>query len=75
MVGLHTVVEFYWFYRIISQNFTRSANRPALLFILVPLVETEPTENTALVMEPPLLTYVFEYCYTFISILLSGFKS
>ena len=24
---------------------------------------------------PPLLTYVFDYCYTFISILLSGFES
>ena len=54
-----------------------------LLFILVPLVETEPAENITLVMEPPekkklippLLTYVFEYCCTFISILLSGFKS
>ena len=27
---LHTMVGFNWFYRIVSQNFTRSANRPAL---------------------------------------------
>ena len=48
--------------------------------LLVPLVETELAENITLFMEPPekkklippLLTYVFEYCYTFISILLSG---
>ena len=50
---LHTMVEFNWFYIIVSQSFTRSANRPALLFILVPLVEAEPAENITLVMEPP----------------------
>ena len=50
---LHTMVGFNWFYRIVSQNFTISANWPALLFILVPLVETEPAENITLVMEPP----------------------
>ena len=44
---LHTMVGFNWFYRIVSQNFTRSANQPASLFILVPLVETEPAENIA----------------------------
>ena len=47
------MVGFNRFYRIVSQNFTRSANQPALLFILVPLVETEPAENITLVMEPP----------------------
>ena len=80
---LHTMVGFNWFYRIVSQKFTRSANRLALLFIFVPLVETEPAENVTLVMQaiekkkliPPLLTYVFEYCYTVISISLSGFRS
>ena len=50
---LHTMMGFNWFYIIASQNFTRSANRPALLFVLVPLVETEPAENITLVMEPP----------------------
>ena len=50
---LHAMVGFNWFYIIVSQNFTRSANRPALLFILVPLVEIEPAENITLVMEPP----------------------
>ena len=65
------MVGFNWFYRIVSQNFTRSVNRPALLFILVPLVETEPAENINVVMEPreknlipPLLTHVLEYCHT-----------
>ena len=47
------MVGFNWFYRMVSQNFTRSANWPALLFILVPLVETEPAENITLVIEPP----------------------
>ena len=51
---LRAVVGFNWFYIIVSQNFTRSANRPALVYIiLVPLVETEPAENITLVMEPP----------------------
>ena len=50
---LHTVVGFSQFYRIVSRNFTRSVNWPALLFILVPLVETELAENITLVMEPP----------------------
>ena len=50
---LHTMVGLNWFYRIVSQNFTRSANWPALLFILVPLVGTKPAENITLVMEPP----------------------
>ena len=49
---LHTVVRFSRFYKIVSRNFTRSANWPALLFILAPLLETEPVENTTLVMEP-----------------------
>ena len=50
---LHTMVGFNWFYRIVSQNFTRLANRPALLFILEPLVETEPPKTITMVMEPP----------------------
>ena len=50
---LHTMVGFNWFNIIVPQNFTRSANRPALLFILVPLVETEPAKNITLVMELP----------------------
>ena len=50
---LHTMGELNWFYMIVPQNFTRAANRPALLFILVPLVETETAENIILVMEPP----------------------
>ena len=52
-LDLHTVVGFNGFYIIVSQNFTRSVNRPALLFILVPVVETEPAENKTLAMEPP----------------------
>ena len=47
------MMGFNWFYIIVPQNFIRSANRPALLFILVPLVETEPAENITLVVEPP----------------------
>ena len=47
------MVGFNWFYGIVSQNFTKSANRLALLFIFVPLVETEPAENITLIMEPP----------------------
>ena len=36
----------------VAQNFLRSANRPALLFTLVPLlVETEPAENITFVIE------------------------
>ena len=55
---LRAVVGFNWFYIyiIVSQNFTRSANRPALLHIpviLVPLVETEPAKNITSVMELP----------------------
>ena len=50
---LHTVVEFSQYYRIVSRNFTTSANQPALLFILIPLVETELVENTVLAMELP----------------------
>ena len=50
---LHTEVRFNWFYRIVSRNFTRSANRPALLFIFVPLVETEPAEKITLALELP----------------------
>ena len=50
---LHTMVGFNWFYIIVPQNFTRSANRLALLFILVPLVETELAENITFVMKPP----------------------
>ena len=45
------IAGFSWFYRIVSQNFTTSANQPALLFILLPLVETEPAENITVVME------------------------
>ena len=50
--SLHPVVGFDRFYRTVSQNIVRSANRPALLFILGPLVETEPAENLTFVMEP-----------------------
>ena len=50
---LHTMVGFNWFNIIVPQNFTRLANRPALLFILVTLVKTEPVENITLVMESP----------------------
>ena len=49
---LHTVVVFSRFYRIVSRNFTKSANRPALLFTLVPSDETEPADNITLAMEP-----------------------
>ena len=52
-LDLHTMARFNWFYIIVSQNFTESASRPALLFILVSLVETKPAENITLVMEPP----------------------
>ena len=50
---MSAVVGFNWFYRTVSQNVTRSSNQPALLFILVPLVEAEPAENITLVMELP----------------------
>ena len=78
------MMGFNWFYIIVSQNFTRWVNRPALLFILVPLLETELAENITLVTELPekkinpttaYTGYMFKYCCTFISILLSGFKS
>ena len=59
---LHIVVGFNWFYRIVSQNFTGSANRPALLFILVPVVEIEPAENITLVMEPPEKKFQSHHC-------------
>ena len=59
---LHTVVGFNWFHRIITQNFTRSANRPALLFTLVPLVEIEPAENITLVIEPPEKKFQSHHC-------------
>ena len=48
---LHTVVRFSRFFRIFSRTFTRIANWPALLFILGPLVKTEPAEKITLVME------------------------
>ena len=35
----------YRFYRTVSGNFTRTANRLAWLLILVPLVETELADN------------------------------
>ena len=60
--GLHTVVGFYWFHRIVPQNFTRSANRPALLFKLVPLVEIETAENINLVMEPAEKKFQSHHC-------------
>ena len=37
---------------MVSQNFVISANRSALLLILVPLVETESAENLTFVIEP-----------------------
>ena len=40
------------FYRTVSPNFIRSANRPRLLFILVLLVETESAEKITFVIEP-----------------------
>ena len=45
-------VGFSRFYRTVSRNRIRSANRPALLFILVTLVEVQPAENITFVMEP-----------------------
>ena len=59
---LHTLVGFNWFYKIVSQNFTVSANQPALLFILVPLVKTEPAENITSVMEPPEKKFESHHC-------------
>ena len=44
--GLHR------FCRIVSRNSIRSANRSALLFILVPLVKTEPAENITFAIKP-----------------------
>ena len=40
------------FHKTVSQNFVGSANRSALLFILVPLVETKQAEITTFAMEP-----------------------
>ena len=40
------------FYRTVSGNFIRTANRLALLLILVPIVETELADNITSVIEP-----------------------
>ena len=51
-ICLQAKVGFDQFYRTVTWNLVRSAKRPALLFILVLLLETKPAKNIAFVIEP-----------------------